>query len=52
MRLFIPILLSCIVPFTHVSEEAMERFSYLMGDAERREHAYAAGQERALLRAR
>lgn len=48
MRLFIPILLSCLVPFALASEEAMERFSYLMGDAERREQAYVAGQERAL----
>jgi len=48
MRLFSLILLSCLAPFAHASEEAMERFSYLMGDASRREQAYAAGQERAL----
>ncbi|WP_417778009.1 c-type cytochrome [Stutzerimonas xanthomarina] len=48
MRLFCLLLLSCLVPFAHASEEAMERFQYLMEDAARRQQAYAAGQERAL----
>jgi cytochrome c553 len=48
MRLFTVFLFSCLVPLAHASEEAMERFSYLMDDATRREQAYAAGKERAL----
>lgn len=48
MRLFSLLLLSCLVPFAHASEEAMERFNYLMEDAARRQQAYEAGQERAL----
>jgi cytochrome c553 len=48
MRLFILVLLSCLAPFVHASEEAMERFRYLMDDTARREQAYAAGQERML----
>jgi cytochrome c553 len=48
MRLFSLLLLSCLVPFAHASEEAMERFQHVMGDASRRQQAYAAGQERAL----
>lgn len=48
MRLMTLVLLSCLAPFAHAGEEAIERFHYLMGDAERREQAYAAGQERAL----
>ncbi len=48
MRLFCLLLLSCLVPFAHASEETMERFQYLMEDTARRQQAYAAGQERAL----
>ncbi|AHL76781.1 cytochrome biogenesis protein ResB [Stutzerimonas stutzeri] len=48
MRLSTLLLLSCLAPVAHASEEAIERFHYLMGDAERRQQAYAAGQERAL----
>lgn len=48
MRLIILVLFSCLAPIAHASEEAMERFSYLMEDAARREQAYAAGQERAV----
>ena len=48
MRLFSLLLLSCLVPFAHASEEAMVRFNYLMDDTARRQQAYKAGQERAL----
>ncbi len=48
MRLIIFVLFSFLAPIAHASEEAMQRFSYLMEDASRREQAYAAGQERAV----
>ena len=48
MRLLVLALLSCFAPFAHASQEAMERFNYLMADDARREQAYVAGQERAL----
>lgn len=48
MRLLAFALLSCLASFVHASEEAMQRFSYLMADDSRRQQAYAAGQERAL----
>lgn len=48
MRPIILILFCCLAPITHANEEAMERFSYLMEDATRREHAYVADQERAV----
>jgi len=48
MRLFSLLLLGCLVPFAHASEEAMERFHDVMEDATLRQQAYAAGQERAL----
>ena len=48
MRPIILILFCCLAPIVHASEEAMQRFSYLMEDATRREQAYAAGQERAV----
>lgn len=48
MRLLLALLLSSLASLAHADEEAMDRFKYLMGDALRREQAYAAGQERAL----
>ncbi|MCW3149715.1 c-type cytochrome [Stutzerimonas stutzeri] len=48
MRVLVLALLSCLAPFSHASEEAMERFNYLMADDTRRQQAYAAGQERSL----
>lgn len=48
MRPIILILFCCLAPIVHASEEAMQRFGYLMEDATRREQAYAAGQERAV----
>lgn len=48
MRLLIPLIFTCLVPFANAKEEAIERFSYLMGDAARQAQAYAAGQERAV----
>lgn len=48
MRPIILILCCCFASIVHASEEAMERFSYLMDDATRREQAYAAGKERAV----
>ncbi|TCD20810.1 c-type cytochrome [Pseudomonas sp. IC_126] len=48
MRFIAALMLSCFASFAHSNETAMERFNYLMADAERRQQAYAAGQERAL----
>ncbi|MEK0363221.1 c-type cytochrome [Pseudomonas sp. CBC3] len=48
MRFIAVLMLSCFASFAHSNETAMERFNYLMADTERRQQAYAAGQERAL----
>ncbi|MCQ4300823.1 cytochrome biogenesis protein ResB, partial [Pseudomonas songnenensis] len=48
MRTLVLALLACFVPLAHASEEAMERFNYLMADEQRREQASLAGQERAV----
>ncbi|MGE4404880.1 c-type cytochrome [Pseudomonas sp.] len=48
MRVLVLVLLNCLVPFSHASEEAMERFNYLMADEQRRQQASLAGQERAV----
>jgi cytochrome c553 len=48
MRLLTLVLFCCLAPIAHAAEEAIDRFHYLMGDAERRQQAYVAGQERAL----
>lgn len=48
MRFIAVLMLSCFASFAHSNETAMERFNYLMADAERRQQAYIAGQERAV----
>ncbi len=48
MRFIAVLMLSCLASFAHSNETAMERFNYLIADAERRQQAYAAGQERAV----
>ena len=48
MRSLIVVLLSCLACLAHAEEGAVERFHRVMGDAEQRQQAYAAGQERAL----
>lgn len=48
MRFIAVLMLSCLASFAHSNETAMERFNYLLADAERRQQAYAAGQERAV----
>lgn len=48
MRFLALLILSCFASLAHSSETALERFNYLMADAERRQQAYDAGQERAL----
>ncbi len=48
MRLIVLVLFSFLAPLAHASEEAMQRFNYLMEDTSRREQAYGKGQERAV----
>ena len=50
MRPFVCLLLSCFAVFACANEndEAMKRFTYLMGDEQRRQQAFEAGRERAI----
>lgn len=50
MRIFFCLLLSCFTAFAcaNQNDEAMKRFTYLMGDEQRRQQAFEAGQERAI----
>ena len=50
MRIFFCLLLSCFAAFAcaNQNDEAMKRFTYLMGDEQRRQQAFEAGQERAI----
>jgi len=48
MRSLIVFVFSCLACLAHAEEGAIERFRQVMGDAQQRQQAYAAGQERAL----
>ena len=48
MRILAIALLSCLTSFALADDGLAQRFAQVMTDTENRQHAYAAGQERAL----